>query len=53
MSRVFVKEGDQVLKNTAIGQVGITDRSTGSHLHVEVYQEGLPINPLEVLPAIK
>lgn len=53
MSGVFVKAGDQVLKNTAIGQVGITGLSTGSHLHLEIYQNDIPTNPLEVLPAIK
>jgi len=53
MSGVFVKAGDQVLKNTAIGQVGITGLSTGSHLHLEIYHNDIPTNPLEVLPAIK
>ncbi len=53
LSKVFVKEGDQILKNTAIGQVGVTGHSTGSHLHFEVYQNEVPTNPLEVLPAIK
>jgi murein DD-endopeptidase MepM/ murein hydrolase activator NlpD len=53
LSHVFVKEGDVLLKNTALGQVGITGHSTGSHLHFEVYQHEVPTNPLEVLPAIK
>lgn len=53
LSNVFVKSGDRVLKDTAIGQVGITGSSTGSHLHLEIYQHEIPTNPLEVLPAIK
>lgn len=53
MSDVYVKQDDQVQKNTAIGKVGITGRSTGSHLHLEIYQNDIPTNPVEVLPAIK
>ncbi len=53
LSKVFVKQGDQILKNTALGEVGTTGRSTGSHLHLEIYEKDAPINPLEVLPEIK
>lgn len=53
LSRVFVKQGEIVTKKTALGEVGITGKSTGSHLHLEIYQDDVPSNPLEVLPAIK
>ncbi len=53
LSRVFVKEGVEITKETALGEVGVTGRTTGSHLHFEVYQDEMPTNPLEVLPAIK
>ncbi len=52
LSKVFVKQGDHILKNTALGQIGITGQSTGSHLHLEIYVRDVPINPLEVLPKI-
>jgi murein DD-endopeptidase MepM/ murein hydrolase activator NlpD len=53
LSRVFVKQGMRLTKKTAIGEVGVTGQSTGSHLHLEIYQDEVPTNPLEVLPAIK
>lgn len=53
LSNVFVKNGDQILKNTVLGQVGITGKTTGSHLHLEIYQNDVPTNPLEVLPDIR
>lgn len=52
LSNVEVKEGQTVDKNTVVGEVGSTGWSTGNHLHLEIYQDGTPINPLEVLPAI-
>lgn len=53
LSQIEVKEGQEVTKATRLGQVGTTGWSTGSHLHFEIYQDGVPINPLEVLPALK
>jgi murein DD-endopeptidase MepM/ murein hydrolase activator NlpD len=45
-----VKVGDLVEKTTVIGSVGHTGWATGNHLHLEIYSDGLPLNPLEVLP---
>lgn len=53
LSKINVKEGDVVDQNTVVGEVGSTGWSTGNHLHLEIYQDGTPINPLEVLPAMK
>ncbi len=50
LSKVEVIEGQSVTSDTEIGRVGSTGRSTGSHLHLEVRDHGLPINPLTVLP---
>lgn len=35
---------------TKIGEVGSTGRSTGDHLHLEVYENGRNINPLSLIP---
>jgi len=53
MSQAAVHEGQYVKKNSLIGFVGVTGWSTGSHLHFEVYQDGIATNPMEVLPEIK
>ncbi len=50
LSRVLIKPGDRVTRQTVLGEVGSTGWSTGNHLHFEVYQDGAPVNPLEVLP---
>ena len=50
MSEIEVAEGQFVDVDTEIGKMGSTGHSTGSHLHLEVRKNGLPINPLSVLP---
>lgn len=44
-SRLAVREGDLVLPRQHIADVGSTGRSTGPHLHMEVLENGSPINP--------
>lgn len=53
LSKIEVAEGQDVNKNSEIGKVGSTGRSTGDHLHLEVRQNGIPVNPLTVLPKDK
>lgn len=45
-SKLFVKAGDTVKKGEVIAMVGTTGRSTGTHLHYEVYINGKRANPL-------
>ncbi|MFZ3301448.1 MAG: M23 family metallopeptidase [Microgenomates group bacterium] len=50
LSKVNVKTGDTVSTDTVLGEMGATGRSFGDHLHLEVRDHGVPINPLSVLP---
>lgn len=51
LSKIDVKEGDSVDARTVIGKMGATGHATGDHLHLEVYKNGRPVNPLSILPA--
>lgn len=44
-----VKKGDLVNKGVQIATVGSTGRSTGPHLHLEVYRNGMAIDPARFL----
>lgn len=50
MSKVAVSKGQTVAKGQLIGLMGATGRATGSHLHFEIRFEGVPQNPLDLLP---
>jgi len=50
LSRRRVVEGQVVERGTHLGDVGSTGRSTGPHLHYEVFRKDRPLNPLQVLP---
>lgn len=49
MQKLYVVSGQTVSRGSAIGQMGSTGRSTGTHLHFEVIRAGVKINPLSVL----
>lgn len=47
--KLFVKEGETVIKGQEIAAVGSTGRSTGPHLHFEVIENGKNVNPIKAL----
>jgi murein DD-endopeptidase MepM/ murein hydrolase activator NlpD len=49
LSKSLVKAGDVVMKGQVIGHVGNTGRTTGPHLHFEVREKGIPLNPNKFL----
>lgn len=50
LMNVFVQEGSVVKKGARIGQVGVSGRSTGPHLHYSVMLNSVPVNPRRYLP---
>ena len=48
MSRIAVSPGSHVRAGQVIGYVGSTGLSTGPHLHYELFQNGVKVNPLSV-----
>lgn len=51
LSRALVRTGVSVARGQQIGQAGSTGRSTGTHVHYEVWIGGRPVNPLQYLVA--
>ncbi len=50
ISQRRVAEGQSIRRGQWIADVGSTGRSTGPHLHYEVFRHGRVLNPAQVLP---
>jgi len=46
LSKILVKPGQHVKRWDIIGEVGETGRATGPHLHYEVRENDIPVDPL-------
>ena len=49
LSRLMVAPGQRVKRGDVIGLVGSTGRSTGPHLHYEVFRTGVQVDPRKYL----
>ncbi len=49
-SKMVVSAGQKVTTGQLIGYVGTTGLSTGCHLHLQVYKNGTPVNPMTYIP---
>lgn len=45
LSKIEVKEGEKVTKDSIIGLLGSTGWSTGPHLHFQIWENGKLVNP--------
>lgn len=49
MGKIMVDEGDVVNEKTQLGEVGLTGKTTGYHLHLEIKKNGVHLDPLRFL----
>ena len=48
-SKLLVEPGRRVRRGERIARVGSTGKATGSHVHYEVMQNGLPLDPMKFI----
>lgn len=46
---IYVEEGQEIKRNQQIAEVGSTGYSTGWHLHFEIHDNGVAINPFDYM----
>ncbi len=53
LSSVSVKANQEVTRGDTIGKAGSTGRSTGVHLHFEIFKNGVQVDPLPYITSSK
>jgi murein DD-endopeptidase MepM/ murein hydrolase activator NlpD len=48
-SKVTVAEGDRVTRGQLLAYMGTSGRSTGTHVHYEIWHHGRPVSPIRFL----
>ncbi len=51
LSSIVVADGQEVAAGSVLGQVGMSGRTTGPHLHYEIRIDGEPVDPARFLAA--
>lgn len=52
LNKFFVSSGKRVKRGHIIGTMGRTGRATGVHLHFEVMEHKIPVNPRKYIPSL-
>ena len=52
LDTIKAKTGSRIRAGEIIGTVGSTGNSTGPHLHLEIRKNGMPLNPIKVIPSL-
>jgi len=50
LSSIDIQTGERVYRGQFIGRVGMTGTASGNHLHFEIRIDGIPVDPLPLLP---
>jgi murein DD-endopeptidase MepM/ murein hydrolase activator NlpD len=50
LNEIYTVKGQSIAQGQALGQMGNTGNSTGTHLHIEIKQNGIAQNPLAYFP---
>lgn len=53
MGKIYTEAGKEVNENNFLGEVGLTGNTSGPHTHLEVFKDGVRIDPRLILPAIR
>ncbi len=53
MGKIYVEEGESVNIDKPLGEVGLTGRTTGPHLHFEIRRDNSLLNPMPYIVSSK